>query len=208
MPRPERLLDPNAGPLESFAHALRALRKQAGSPSYRVMSKRAHYSVATLSEAARGLHRPSLKVTLAYVAACGGDPETWTHRWYALGREQEGFAAHARGQPDRTGLVPAQPGIERRGGEGRVGQGRVGGRAGEGRLLAGRDGARRTAADAPATDALTADERAELASLRSEVEELRHTNEVLKAASAIFAADLRTTSQVVYNSTARQDRLA
>ncbi|WP_354383849.1 XRE family transcriptional regulator [Streptomyces sp. PvR034] len=198
------------------------------------MSKRAHYSVATLSEAARGLHRPSLKVTLAYVAACGGDLEDWTRRWYALGREQEGFAAHARGQPERTGLVPAQPGVERRGGEGRyrqgsagqgsvgqgrVGQGRVGqGRGDEGRIVAGRAGAGRTAADAPtsdapapdapAADALTADERAELASLRSEVEELRHTNEVLKAASAIFAADLRTTAQVVYNSAARQDRLA
>ncbi|MFJ7205063.1 XRE family transcriptional regulator [Streptomyces sp. NPDC098789] len=178
------------------------------------MSKRAHYSVATLSEAARGLHRPSLKVTLAYVAACGGDPETWTRRWYALGRDQEGVGAHARGQPERTGLVPAQPGAERRGGEGRSGEdrggeGRIGhGRGGEGLIAGGRAGRRRTDADALAADALTADERAELASLRSEVEELRHTNEVLKAASAIFAADLRTTSQVVYNSAARQDRLA
>ncbi|MFI5981969.1 XRE family transcriptional regulator [Streptomyces sp. NPDC051555] len=184
------------------------------------MSKRAHYSVATLSEAARGLHRPSLKVTLAYVAACGGDPETWTRRWYALGREQEGVATHARGQPERTGLVPAQPGAERRGGEGRTGEGRGGegrggegrvgeGRGGEGRVGEGRGGEVRIAARRrTAADALTADERAELASLRSEVEELRHTNEVLKAASAIFAADLRTTSQVVYNSAARQDRLA
>ncbi|KIF07110.1 hypothetical protein PL81_03880, partial [Streptomyces sp. RSD-27] len=73
MPRPERLLDPMAGPLEEFAHELRGLRRQAGNPSYRTMAKRAHYSVATLAEAARGLHKPSLKVTLAYVAACGGD---------------------------------------------------------------------------------------------------------------------------------------
>ncbi|WP_260614799.1 XRE family transcriptional regulator [Streptomyces sp. WAC05292] len=69
MPRPERLLDPMAGPLEEFAHELRGLRRQAGNPSYRTMAKRAHYSVATLAEAARGLHKPSLKVTLAYVAA-------------------------------------------------------------------------------------------------------------------------------------------
>ncbi|UXI82818.1 XRE family transcriptional regulator, partial [Streptomyces vinaceusdrappus] len=51
-------------------------------------------------------------------------------------------------------------------------------------------------------------ERAELCRLRSEVEELRRANEVLKAASAIFAADLRTTSKVVYNSPGRQDRSA
>ncbi|MDX6764941.1 helix-turn-helix transcriptional regulator, partial [Streptomyces sp. F8] len=84
------MLDPTAGPLEEFAHALRALRKQAGNPSYRTMAKRAHYSVATLAEAARGLHKPSLKVTLAYVAACEGDPEAWTRRWYRLSTALEG----------------------------------------------------------------------------------------------------------------------
>ncbi|WP_413081775.1 hypothetical protein [Streptomyces sp. fd1-xmd] len=55
---------------------------------------------------------------------------------------------------------------------------------------------------------MTVDERAELRRLRNEVEELRHANAVLKAASAIFAADLRTNSQVVYNPADRQDPLA
>ncbi|MGI5340821.1 XRE family transcriptional regulator [Streptomyces sp. CA-181903] len=167
MPRPERLLDPAAGPLEAFAHDLRALRRQAGNPSYRTMAKTAHYSVATLSEAARGLHKPSLKVTLAYVTACGGDPDLWARRWHRVTRELE--ARETRGRR------PA------------------------------RDDAR--TADREVPGGLTADERAELRELRSEVEQLRHANEVLKAASAIFAADLRTTAQVVYNSPGRQDRL-
>ncbi|MFI5620919.1 helix-turn-helix domain-containing protein [Streptomyces sp. NPDC051567] len=235
MPRPERLLDPTAGPLENFAHELRCLRKRAGNPSYRIMAKRAHYSVATLSEAARGLHRPSLKVTLAYIAACGGDPELWTRRWYGLGHELEDRGStFARGQPGHTGPVPARPGPGHRGAPPRDqarrpapeqrDQGRSPARdtRGEGARGLLRDAsAARPARPAPAlptapdrapgragADALAADERAELDRLRNEVEELRHTNEVLKAASAIFAADLRTTSQVVYNSAGRQDRLA
>ncbi|MFD5484981.1 helix-turn-helix domain-containing protein, partial [Streptomyces virginiae] len=112
------MLDPTAGPLEEFAHALRALRKQAGNPSYRTMAKLAHYSVATLAEAARGLHKPSLKVTLAYVAACEGDPEAWTRRWYRLSTTLEGRDVPARGQPGGNGLVPTQPQVGRRPGAG------------------------------------------------------------------------------------------
>ncbi|MFD5879602.1 helix-turn-helix transcriptional regulator [Streptomyces yangpuensis] len=200
------MLDPTAGPLEEFAHALRALRKQAGNPSYRTMAKRAHYSVATLAEAARGLHKPSLKVTLAYVAACEGDPEAWTRRWYRLSTALEGHDVPARGQPTGNGRVPTQPPA-------------AGRRPGTGASAAP---VRRTepgaaaravappvaAARRPAQDALTADERAELRRLRNEVEQLRHANAVLKAASAIFAADLRTNSQVVYNPADRQDPLA
>ncbi|MBW5486782.1 helix-turn-helix domain-containing protein, partial [Streptomyces bambusae] len=114
MPRPERSLDPTAGPLEEFANELRGLRRQAGNPSYRTMAKRAHYSVATLSEAARGLHKPSLKATLAYVAACGGDPEPWTRRWHRLSSALEGRDRPARGQPGDAGLLPAQPAAGRR----------------------------------------------------------------------------------------------
>ncbi|AZM87964.1 XRE family transcriptional regulator [Streptomyces sp. W1SF4] len=206
MPRPERLLDPTAGPLEQFAHDLRLLRRQAGNPSYRTMAKRAHYSVATLAEAARGLHKPSLKVTLAYVAACDGDPESWARRWYRLSSELEGPDAPARGQPRGSGLVPPQPS---------AGQRRP---ADEGPAPAGRAAAPRSPAPPErgagpgrrriAAGSLTADERAELRRLRSEVKELRHANAVLKAASAIFAADLRTNSQVVYNPADRQDPLA
>ncbi len=99
MPRPERLLDPTAGPLEAFAHDLRILRRRAGNPSYRTMAKRAHYSVATLAEAARGLHKPSLKVTLAYVAACGGDEEVWSRRWHSVSSELEARDVLRRRRP-------------------------------------------------------------------------------------------------------------
>ncbi|MEU7552271.1 helix-turn-helix transcriptional regulator [Streptomyces sp. NPDC044571] len=217
MPRPERLLDPTAGPLEEFAHALRGLRRQAGNPSYRTMAKRAHYSVATLSEAARGLHKPSLKVTLAYVAACGGDPEPWTRRWYRLSSELEGRDRPARGQPGGSRRVPSQPTADRRPVSGapataaRTGGPRAAGPGAAGPRRAAAPGPAAPAAAAarrPAADALTGDERAELRRLRSEVEQLRHANAVLKAASAIFAADLRTNSQVVYNPADRQDPLA
>ncbi|MFC5802616.1 helix-turn-helix domain-containing protein [Streptomyces formicae] len=187
-------MDPTAGPLEEFAHDLRRLRRQAGNPSYRTMAKSAHYSVATLSEAARGLHKPSLQVTLAYVAACGGDLEQWKRRWYRVSGELEARDAPARGHPGSPVRAPVQSRPGRR----RTPQG-----------APDRDtGARasRALTNGPGADVLTADERAELHRLRSEVEELRQANEVLKAASAIFAADLRTTSQVVYNSAGRQDR--
>ncbi|MFE1556501.1 XRE family transcriptional regulator [Streptomyces sp. NPDC058734] len=195
--------------MEQFAHDLRLLRRQAGNPSYRTMARIAHYSVATLAEAARGLHKPSLKVTLAYVVACGGDPEPWTRRWYRLSGELEARDSPARGQPRTPGLVPPQPAAGHR----RPADG--------GPAPAARPAAPRTSASsappAPgarpvrrrlAADTLTGDERAELRRLRSEVEELRHANAVLKAASAIFAADLRTNSLVVYNPADRQDPLA
>ncbi|MEF2529935.1 MULTISPECIES: helix-turn-helix domain-containing protein [Streptomyces] len=219
-----------AGPLEEFAHELRGLRRQAGNPSYRTMAKRAHYSVATLAEAARGLHKPSLKVTLAYVAACGGDPEPWTRRWNRLSSELAEREGPARGRPGpaSAGPAPARPDAAR----GPLhGETAAAPRAAAGPVQAAvprqpappsagprsagsrRAGTTRPAAPAgaaarrPAADALTAGERAELRRLRSEVEELRHANAVLKEASAIFAADLRTKSQVVYNPADRQDPL-
>ena len=39
MGRPERPLDPTAGPVARLAHELRELRKAAGSPSYRKMAE-------------------------------------------------------------------------------------------------------------------------------------------------------------------------
>ncbi|MGC9500501.1 XRE family transcriptional regulator [Streptomyces sp. WG7] len=224
---------------------MRTLRTEAGKPSYRTMAKRAHYSVATLSEAARGLHKPSLRVTLAYVAACGGDLELWSRRWHSVSKELEARAAPGHGRPggaeresSRSGRRPAAHGVPERGTERGAAQrsdlgpdrnrstdhgpdrnaargagpdrnaARGPGRDPEhGRGHSGRH-APTTSAHGRSGDELTRDERAELRRLRSEVEELRRANEVLKAASAIFAADLRTTSKVVYNPAGRQDRSA
>ncbi|MFF4366967.1 hypothetical protein [Streptomyces sp. NPDC001594] len=87
MARKERPLEGEDGPLLEFATALRRLRHEAGSPPYRDMAERAHYSVATLSGAAAGRRLPSLDVTLAYVRACGGNADAWERRWHAAAVE-------------------------------------------------------------------------------------------------------------------------
>ncbi|AXU17375.1 hypothetical protein CRV15_33455 (plasmid) [Streptomyces clavuligerus] len=84
MPRPEKPLEPGDDPLLLFAADLRRLRSEAGSPTYRVLARRAHYSVATLAAAASGQRLPSLSVTLAYAGACGGDTEEWERYWYEV----------------------------------------------------------------------------------------------------------------------------
>jgi len=95
MPRPERPLDPQAGPVESFAADLRRLRHGAGSPTYRRLEHRAGYSRTSLSDAARGHRLASLPVVLAYVRACGGDPAPWAARWRRVAAE----LAESRGRP-------------------------------------------------------------------------------------------------------------
>src|SRR6185437_3685248 len=84
MPRTPNPLDPDGGPLADFARDLRLLRKSAGNPPYRALAKRAGFSASTLSVAASGTRLPSLDVTLAYVQACGADPEPWRLRWQQL----------------------------------------------------------------------------------------------------------------------------
>ncbi|MCG8924608.1 helix-turn-helix domain-containing protein [Lentzea sp. CC55] len=95
MPRTERPLDCEDTELGAFAADLRRLREKAGRPSYRALASRAHYSAATLSDAAGGKKLPSLAVTLAYVTACEGDAEEWERRWRAIAAP-----------PDRTTEAP------------------------------------------------------------------------------------------------------
>ncbi|MFC9295137.1 hypothetical protein ACFTWH_18795 [Streptomyces sp. NPDC057011] len=101
MPRPERPLDLDSGPLTRFAADLRKLREAAGRPSYRALAKRAHYSSTTLSDAAGGNTLPSLNVTLAYVEACHGDRHAWESRWHAVAAE---IAASAHGDEPEDGV--------------------------------------------------------------------------------------------------------
>jgi WD40 repeat protein/transcriptional regulator with XRE-family HTH domain len=86
MGRREGALDPDAGPVQRFAHQLRELR-QRGGLTYRVMARRVGYSAPTLSQAAAGERLPSLAVTLAYVNACGGDRYEWEARWRQAAQE-------------------------------------------------------------------------------------------------------------------------
>jgi len=95
-------VDPAAGPLQAFAFALRKVRTEAGSPTYRALAKSAGYSAATLSEAAGGTRKPTLDVVLAYVGACRGDVDLWSRRWHEL----EADLATADSAPDQ---VPADP---------------------------------------------------------------------------------------------------
>ncbi|MFI6504674.1 hypothetical protein [Nonomuraea typhae] len=98
MGRRERPLDPAAGPVAAFAVELRMLREKAGSLPYRAMAAQVHFSAATLAAAAAGEKLPTLPVTLAYVAACGGDGRQWRARWEetcAAAREAASAAASA-----------------------------------------------------------------------------------------------------------------
>lgn len=88
MARAERPLGNGDGPLIRFAADLRQLRIVAGSPPYRELARRAHYSAAALAEAASGRKLPSLAVTVAYVAACQGDVAAWERRWHDVAAAQ------------------------------------------------------------------------------------------------------------------------
>lgn len=81
MPRPEKPLDPDSGPIAAFAARLRELRADAGTPSYRTMQARCFYGFTTLAEAAAGQRFPSWEVTCAFVTACGGEVQEWERLW-------------------------------------------------------------------------------------------------------------------------------
>ncbi|EFL18423.1 helix-turn-helix domain-containing protein [Streptomyces sp. C] len=101
MGRQEQPLDPEQGPVVRFAYDLRDLRRRAGSPSYRQLAARTHFSASTLAAAAAGQRLPSAAVLAAFVTACGGDPEAW---------EQRRIRAHVLStSPPPTGALAAAP---------------------------------------------------------------------------------------------------
>jgi WD40 repeat protein/transcriptional regulator with XRE-family HTH domain len=110
--RPERPLDPEAGPVQRLAHELRELRRAGGNPSYQTMAVTAGFSATTLSRAANGERLPSLDVLRGYVRACGGDPGEWEPRW----KEAEAAGAEAvreearDASPPYRGLARFEPG--------------------------------------------------------------------------------------------------
>ncbi|MFY1675355.1 hypothetical protein ACN27G_36400 [Plantactinospora sp. WMMB334] len=111
MPRPEGELGPGTPEVREFAAGLRLLREKAGLPGYRELARRAHFSATTLSEAAGGRRLPTLAVTLAYVAACGGDPAEWEARWRRIARDEPPpgtTGAHPDDAPYQ-GLLPYGP---------------------------------------------------------------------------------------------------
>ncbi|GAA1652157.1 hypothetical protein [Actinoplanes couchii] len=104
MPRPEREVDPAAGPVQRLAADLRELRRAAGNPGYRELAGRTGWSMTALANAAGGSRLPSLPVTLAFVQACGGDRADWEHRWQRASAEWT--ARHQdHGDPPWLGLI-------------------------------------------------------------------------------------------------------
>jgi len=102
-------VDPDQGPVQSFAHGLRDLRRQAGNPSYRTLAERTHYSRTVISDAARGERLPTLAVALAYVAACGGDADEWRARWHLAHQQiiESGAAGSVERAADASEAGPA-----------------------------------------------------------------------------------------------------
>ena len=114
VPRGERPLDDSDDDLlVRFAAELRLLRQKAGSPTYRELARRAHFSSSTLAEAAGGKKLPSLQVTLAYVRACDADTDEWTARWQetadALAADREPVPDTDDGTCPYVGLAAFQP---------------------------------------------------------------------------------------------------
>ncbi|MGW6449326.1 nSTAND1 domain-containing NTPase [Lentzea sp. NPDC055074] len=107
MGRRERPIDPEEGAVQRFAWELRRLREKAGSPNYRTLAQRAHYSATALSQAAAGEQLPSLAVALAYVQACEGDVAQWEQRWRQAAKGDDdmppylGLTAFGIGDADR-----------------------------------------------------------------------------------------------------------
>ncbi|MFI6439870.1 helix-turn-helix domain-containing protein [Streptomyces sp. NPDC050759] len=108
-------MDPDAGPVQRLAYDLRQLRREAGNPAYREMSRRTGVSVTTLSRAAAGERLPSTAVARAYAQACDADPDVWELRWKTAAEEaaDEHTAAHSH-EDDTTspyrGLARFEPG--------------------------------------------------------------------------------------------------
>ncbi|WP_461120535.1 NB-ARC domain-containing protein [Saccharothrix stipae] len=104
---------------------MRRLRARAGNPTYRDMGRAALYSSSVLSSAASGHRMPTLQVTLAFVAACGGDREQWRRRWLEVssGLDPEVTTSPSRPEPVVTRSCvprPAQLPMRPRGFVGRV----------------------------------------------------------------------------------------
>lgn len=101
-------MDPGEGPLQQLAFALRKLRTEAGSPTYREMAARTGSGASTLAQAASGERLPSLPTLVAYVQACGGDVAQWEERWREVAQ-----AAAARLRPDEDSIVLPYRGLAR-----------------------------------------------------------------------------------------------
>lgn len=85
MGRPEEPLERDGSPVREFAFWLRDLRRRSGL-TYDQLGKNAHYATSTVQAATAGQRLPTLRVTMAFVRACGGDAEQWREYWMQVRR--------------------------------------------------------------------------------------------------------------------------
>jgi hypothetical protein len=85
MGRTQKPLDRDGSPVREFAFWLRDLRKTSGL-TYEQLGNSAHYATSTVQEATAGRRLPTLRVTLAFVKACGGDHGEWRAYWAQIQR--------------------------------------------------------------------------------------------------------------------------
>jgi WD40 repeat protein len=76
------------------------------------MAQRTSQGASTLSQAAAGERLPTLPVVLAYVQACGGDPQEWEVRWREAAAEEaaEPRASDEDAEPPYRGLARFEAG--------------------------------------------------------------------------------------------------
>ena len=80
MGRPEETLDRDGSPVREFAFWLRDLRRCSGL-TYEGLAKSAHYATSTMQAATASRRSPTLRVTVAFVKASGGDERAWRAYW-------------------------------------------------------------------------------------------------------------------------------
>lgn len=88
--------------LRGFTQDLRKLMDNQAL-TFRALAAKTHYSRTAMSTAVGGRTLPSLAVTLAFVAACGGDRDEWEQRWRALRLRLHGSS------PAKAAAPPAWP---------------------------------------------------------------------------------------------------
>ncbi|MGF0174541.1 helix-turn-helix transcriptional regulator [Streptomyces sp. Marseille-Q5077] len=111
MPRPENSIASQAS--DELTRLVKALRKVRGDAGLNLtqLSKRCHYSVATLSTAASGKTVPRWETVWAFVTACdpNADETSWNGLWEAA--KQAGTKASHNQRPakgtDNTAAVPS-----------------------------------------------------------------------------------------------------
>jgi len=106
VPRPQRELDPDGGPLVEFARELRALRARAGDPKFAAMSRRTGRSKTALADAVGGRHLARWETVEDFVQACEADPRPWRTRWEEV---RAAPASDADVADDTTAPAPESP---------------------------------------------------------------------------------------------------